>query len=198
MTSREQILGRIRAAGREPSPLPQVPLFDDFQPLTAARFQTALALMGGQWREPPGAADQLEPFIRSLFPAEARFCSAVTEVVSDYDPSTLTQPADLAALDVGVVRARFGVIETGSLWLSEQEYGINALGYLPQHLVALLDPDTLLSNLHQVYQRTDFREVNYCVLMSGPSATADIQGVLIRGAQGVRSLTVIPWHSRPD
>jgi L-lactate dehydrogenase complex protein LldG len=29
--------------------------------------------------------------------------------------------------------------------------------------------------------------------VTGPSATADIEGVLIRGAQGVRSLTVIPW-----
>jgi L-lactate dehydrogenase complex protein LldG len=28
--------------------------------------------------------------------------------------------------------------------------------------------------------------------MTGPSATADIEGVLIHGAQGVRSLTVVP------
>jgi L-lactate dehydrogenase complex protein LldG len=28
------------------------------------------------------------------------------------------------------------------------------------------------------------------VLVTGPSATADIEGVLIHGAQGVRSLTV--------
>jgi L-lactate dehydrogenase complex protein LldG len=29
------------------------------------------------------------------------------------------------------------------------------------------------------------------VLLRGPSATADIEGVLVRGAQGIRSLTVI-------
>jgi L-lactate dehydrogenase complex protein LldG len=29
------------------------------------------------------------------------------------------------------------------------------------------------------------------VLVTGPSATADIEGVLIHGAQGVRSLTVL-------
>jgi L-lactate dehydrogenase complex protein LldG len=28
--------------------------------------------------------------------------------------------------------------------------------------------------------------------MTGPSATADIEGVLIHGAQGIRSLTVVP------
>ena len=27
--------------------------------------------------------------------------------------------------------------------------------------------------------------------MTGPSATADIEGVLIRGAQGIRTLTVV-------
>jgi len=32
----------------------------------------------------------------------------------------------------------------------------------------------------------------YAVLVTGPSATADIEGVLIHGAQGVRSLTVLP------
>jgi L-lactate dehydrogenase complex protein LldG len=27
--------------------------------------------------------------------------------------------------------------------------------------------------------------------MTGPSATADIEGILVRGAQGIRSLTVV-------
>ena len=44
--------------------------------------------------------------------------------------------------DVGVVRAAFGVAETGSIWLSEQDLRVNALAYLAQHLVALLDPPT--------------------------------------------------------
>ena len=32
--------------------------------------------------------------------------------------------------------------------------------------------------------------------MTGPSATADIEGVLIRGAQGIRTLTVVPAAAR--
>jgi len=39
--------------------------------------------------------------------------------------------------------------------------------------------------------RDDFRDAHYAALVSGPSATADIESVLIRGAQGVRSLTVV-------
>ena len=77
--------------------------------------------------------------------------------------------------------------------MSESEYPVNSLGYLSQDLVALLDPADIVGNLHQVYRRSDFADARYAVLMSGPSATADIEGVLIRGAQGIRSLSVIPW-----
>jgi L-lactate dehydrogenase complex protein LldG len=45
--------------------------------------------------------------------------------------------------------------------------------------------------MHRTYMRPEFRELPYVVLHSGPSATADIEGVLILGAQGVRSLPVV-------
>jgi L-lactate dehydrogenase complex protein LldG len=89
------------------------------------------------------------------------------------------------------VRARFGVAETGSVWLSEREFGVNALGFLPQHLVVLLDPRAIVGNLHHAYRHPAFREARYAVLMTGPSATADIEGILVRGAQGIRSLIVV-------
>nr|WP_180970505.1 hypothetical protein [Burkholderia sp. WAC0059] len=42
--------------------------------------------------------------------------------------------------------ARFDVVESGSAWLSEREYGVNALGYIAQHLVVLLDPAQVLAD----------------------------------------------------
>jgi L-lactate dehydrogenase complex protein LldG len=57
--------------------------------------------------------------------------------------------------------------------------------------VVLLDPAQLVDGLQDVYRRDDFRDARYAALVTGPSATADIEGVLIRGAQGVRSLTVV-------
>jgi len=65
-------------------------------------------------------------------------------------------------------------------------------GYLPQHLIVLVDPADIVLNLHHAYQRPEFRQGHYAVFHTGPSATADIEGVLIHGAQGVRSLTVLP------
>jgi len=97
----------------------------------------------------------------------------------------------LADVDIGVVLAAFGVAETGSVWLSEEELKVNALAYLAQHLVVLLDPAEIVGNLHQAYRDGRFRTARYAVLVTGPSATADIEGVLVHGAQGVRSLTVV-------
>ena len=94
-------------------------------------------------------------------------------------------------MDVGVVRARFGVAETGSVWLSETEFKVNALGFLSQHLVVCSTSATSSEPAPRL-SAPDFFTVDYAVFMTGPSATADIEGVLIRGAQGIRSLTVIP------
>src|SRR4029077_19755156 len=106
--------------------------------------------------------------------------------------STVRHPAELEDVDVGVVRAVFGVAETGSVWLSEREFGVNVLGFLSQHLVVLLDPGSIVPDLHHAYRHPGFFEARYAVLMTGPSATADIEGVLVRGAQGIRTLTVVP------
>jgi L-lactate dehydrogenase complex protein LldG len=49
----------------------------------------------------------------------------------------------------------------------------------------LLDPADIVVNLHHAYRRPEFRRRRYATFHTGPSATADIEGVLIHGAQGV-------------
>jgi L-lactate dehydrogenase complex protein LldG len=155
----------------------------------------ALAGMGGTCVEAASGADVLA-LIRERFGAEASVCSATPEVSGTRPLSADTPPVSLQDVDVGVVRARFGVAETGSVWFSEREYVVNALGYIVQHLIVLLDPAQMIDGLQDLYRRPDFRDARYAALVTGPSATADIEGVLIRGAQGVRSLTVV-WLA-PD
>jgi hypothetical protein len=118
-------------------------------------------------------------------------CSATTEVAGNRALGDLKAPVELADVDVGVVRAAFGVAETGSVWLTEDELGVNALAFLSQHLVVLLDPDRIVGNMHDAYRDRDRFDAGYGVFMTGPSATADIEGVLIHGAQGIRSLTAV-------
>jgi L-lactate dehydrogenase complex protein LldG len=101
-------------------------------------------------------------------------------------------PHDLADVDFAIVRASFAVAETGSVLLSETDLSTNALAYLAQHLIVLLDPADIVVNLHHAYRRPEFRDRHYASFHTGPSATADIEGVLIHGARGVRSLSVLP------
>jgi L-lactate utilization protein LutC len=61
----------------------------------------------------------------------------------------------------------------------------------PQHLVVLLNESAIVSGLQEAYTHRVFRTAHYAVFHTGPSATADIEGVLIHRAQAVRSLTVI-------
>jgi len=191
MTSRDEILGRVRARQPEPRPLPAVPLFDAGRPKSLAAFKTSLLRMGGKLVDPPTDGD-LDALVRRLFPDARVVCSATPEVTGNRPLEKVARPADLDDVDVGIVRAAFGVAETGSVWLSEAQFGVNALGFLAQHLVVLLDPASIVVNLHHAYHDARFRDARYAVLMTGPSATADIEGVLIHGAQGIRSLTVVP------
>ncbi|CAN0626687.1 L-lactate dehydrogenase complex protein LldG [Burkholderia multivorans] len=191
MSSRDQILSRLREVKPAPRPLPDVPMFDRDLPPAVDAFRKSLDRLGGIWCDAPADAD-LDAFIRSRFPDARVICSATPEVRGTRDIAMIDRPHALDDVDVGIVRPAFAVAETGSIWLSEREYRVNALGYLSQHLVALLDPDDIVGNLHHAYHRREFFDASYAVLMSGPSATADIEGVLIRGAQGIRSLTVIP------
>ncbi|MEX3633748.1 lactate utilization protein C [Paraburkholderia sp. BR14320] len=190
MTTREAFLAKVRAAQPTARPRPDVPLFDAVGGDLRARFAAALQTMGGTCVEAASASD-VSGLIRERFGAAASIASASAEVPGTRVIRADTDPASLQDVDVGVVRARFGVAETGSVWFSEREYVVNALGYIVQHLIVLLDPAQLLDGLQDVYRRDDFGSARYAALVTGPSATADIEGVLIRGAQGVRSLTVV-------
>ena len=191
MSSRAQVLARVRRNQPPWRALPEIPSFERALADPWASFATALARMGGSVAAPPEGMT-LDAFIRSRFPEARVICSATPEVAGTRSTSTVRHPAELEDVDVGVVRAVFGVAETGSAWRSEREFGVNALGFLSQHLVVLLDPRAIVPDLHHAYRHPGFLEARYAVFMTGPSATADIEGVLIRGAQGVRTLTVIP------
>lgn len=191
MRSREWILERVRAARFTAPPLPALPDFAPAAAATLAAFGAALARMGGTLAELPDGCTP-ERFVRERHPEARVICSATAEVTGSRDIAAVRHGAELEDVEVGVLRAAFGVAETGSVWFSERELGVAALGFLAQHLVVLLDPRHIVGTLHDAYRHDGFRQARYAVLMSGPSATADIEGVLIRGAQGVRSICVVP------
>ncbi len=193
MTSRDEILASVRAnRPQSDRPLPLVPLFDDGPPASLlAAFKESLHRMGGVFLDPPISGDTLAP-VRAKIADVKIVCSTVPEISGNRDIAGVSRPQDLADVDFAIVRASFAVAETGSLLLSDTDLHINAVAYLAQHLIVLLDPADIVVNLHHAYRRPEFRDSHYASFHTGPSATADIEGVLIHGAQGVRSLSVLP------
>ena len=193
MSSRDAILASIRAnLPQLDRPLPPVPRFDECSPARLlAAFKEALERMGGVFLDPPAEGDPLQPVHDKLAGAKV-VCSTVPEVVGNFDIAGVVAPRQLCDVDIAVVRASFAVAETGSVLLSEADLHVNAVAYLAQHLIVLLDPADLVVNIHHAYARPEFRHYHYASFHTGPSATADIEGVLIHGAQGVRSLSVLP------
>ena len=193
MTSRDDILASVRQnRPRLDRPLPDVPLFDGKpRPLLLWMFKDNLQRMGGAFLDPPAAGDPLMP-VRDKIAGAKVVCSIVPEIVGNRAIGSVGRPQDLADVDVAIVRAAVAVAETGSVLLTDADLQINALAYLAQHLIVLLDPAYIVVNLHHAYRRPELRNRRYAAFHTGPSATADIEGVLIHGAQGVRSLCVLP------
>ena len=187
--ARAAMLAAIRAnRPKGDYPLPALPAFAQPTPGGLADcFAARLAVMGGSALR-VSRADPLAPLRAELERSARVWCFEpewTGNVARDWTPF------ELARTDIAIVRARAGVAETGSVLLTEAELGVNAIAYLAEHLVVLLDAAAILPDLPSLYRRGDLLAANYAVLHTGPSATADIEGVMILGAQGVRSLRVL-------
>jgi L-lactate dehydrogenase complex protein LldG len=190
MTSRDTILNAVRC--NLPQQRVEHPVIPEFAwtdgPLKAA-FVKRLEEAGGAAHDVATAAEA-EAKLRALHPDAKVICSAVPEIPGSRRPESVADPHDLADVDVGVVRARFAVAEGGAVWLTQEDLIVDALGFLSQHLVVLLDPEQIVADMHEAYRRVRLDDTAYGCFMMGPSATADIESTLVHGAQGVRSLTV--------
>lgn len=157
MSARDAILAAVRS-NRPPGEhlLVDVPRFRLPEPDgRLAKFAANLKLMGGAVLEAAPGQTLLETLSARLQQA-GLVCSAVAEVDGDRDLATVVAPADLADVDVAVVRAALGVAETGSVLFTERELRVNTLAYLAQHLVVLLDPDDIVEGLQAAYDKPVF------------------------------------------
>jgi L-lactate dehydrogenase complex protein LldG len=170
--------------------LPEVPDFPDEGEPIVPYFRKQLEAMGGRSFEVQSAA-AAQAEVAELFPSAKVVCSATPEVPGTRRIQDVRDPHELNDVDVGVVRSPLGVAEAGAVWLTQEELVVNALGVLSQHLVVLLDPAAIVDTMHDAYARLNLTASPYGVFLAGPSATGDIEGVIIHGAQGARSLTVL-------
>jgi L-lactate dehydrogenase complex protein LldG len=188
--SRETILNAIRAnLPKQQVEHPRIPAFQRPDGPLKAAFEQRLQEAGGVAHD-IGSMAEAEAKLLVLHPGAKVVCSAVPEIAGTRRAENVHDPHELADVDVGVVRAQFGVAESGAVWLTQEDLVVDGLAFLSQHLILLLDPGEIVPDMHDAYRRVRLNETAYGCFMMGPSATADVEATLVHGAQGARSLNV--------
>lgn len=205
--AREAILGRIRAALTDVDAAGDVPVARDYRTTTAdapaevrARFVERLTDYRASARDSaPGAVAEAAGEIcaahgvrRLLVPADlpAAWRPAGVEIVEDHALSV----AELDAVDGVLTDSALAIAETGTIALDGGPgQGRRAITLVPDLHICVVRAETIVGGVPEgmAALRAAATEGRAVLLVSGPSATSDIELSRVEGVHGPRRLEVI-------
>ena len=191
MTAREAILAALRASGAEPVPAPAHPA-PVKQGDPVVRFLESVRAVGGQSCRVPGVAALAAEVARLPAWSSPRRVSLVAGIPGGtVDLEAVTDPHELADLDVAAIPGEVAVAENGAVWVKGESLGRHrAVFVIPEHLVLVVNAADVVNDMQEAYGRITLPRPGYGVFISGPSKTADIEQSLVIGAHGARSCAV--------
>jgi L-lactate dehydrogenase complex protein LldG len=192
MSSRNEILGRIRKRLPQSTPLPDHAGPWIKYPDREKQFADVLAAVGGQALT-VGSEVELQSALNQLpvmASAQKVVCTVAGLAPGNVDVTAIDDPHDLSSVDVAILPGQFVVAENAAVWVTGDAVRHRAIYFLAQHLVLVAPRSEMVDNMHQAYERIRFDGPGYGLFISGPSKTADIEQSLVIGAHGPRSLTV--------
>lgn len=216
---RARFLARVRQGLSDveapplPAELPVTPASDDGRPLSH-RFSEELRAVGGVI-EVVSAADLAGAVAAAAEGAEARtavlgpdlepFTGPVSEGLSRAGVEVL-EPGEQAAwreacarADLGVTGALLGVASSGSILSAAGPASSRLASLLPPAHLTILPAERLVAGFEELFRALGGRldEASSTVLITGPSRTADIEMVLVRGVHGPRHVHVLLVEEPP-
>lgn len=193
--ARENILGRVRSSlrrpqGGAPASVPPVRLTPSELPVEVKieQFCSALEKLAGKTflaRTPEAARDHVRALVGDQ-PAVMTNSPVLAACGISYD----SVPTPDAA--VGITGAEYALADTGTLVvMSATEARLASL--LPPVHVAVIESRRILSGLDELLTRESMPgdRTASMVLITGPSRTADIEQILVRGVHGPGELHVV-------
>jgi L-lactate dehydrogenase complex protein LldG len=195
------MLGRIRAAlgsaasagAPEPPPVrirvPEVNLEDRIE-----SFSLALEKLNGKVFI-ARTTDDARAFIESQVAGKAWVTShslVLRDLSLEHAPALEQHRDACAAADIGITSAGYGLADTGTLvvFASEEE---RLVSLLPPVHICVLPRERLLTGLDELLVNVPLPadRSSSMVLITGPSRTADIEQILVRGVHGPAELLVV-------
>jgi len=209
MISREHVLHKVRAAlgrtaGQPPAAAPparlSVPVWDPAE--RWRRFSQALEKLGGKALR-AGSADEARGYVEELLKGRPAVASnapflaqcGITDlpgVRSGFSEAAALREA-CAAAEAGITSADYGLADTGTLVVFSSEQEARLISLLPPIHIALLPAQRLLTGLDELLTLVPqpAQRSSAMVLITGPSRTADIEQILVRGVHGPGEIHVI-------
>jgi L-lactate dehydrogenase complex protein LldG len=200
MSARENILGRIRTSlGRMPgegiAPRPNFELQIPSVPDRVATFCERFEALAGKphLAANPSAALELVNTIRNGRSTVAADHPLLAETgilgldgVEHSFPDAAALRQACARCDIGITSATYALADTGTLVMFSKPGEPRLLSLLPPIHAALVPASSILAGLEDLLARVADPAAysSSMVLITGPSRTADIEQILIRGVHG--------------
>jgi len=98
-----------------------------------------------------------------------------------------------AVADVGITSADYALADSGTLVMIASPSEARVISLLPPEHIAIVPGDRILTGLEELFTLIPYPagRTSSMVLITGPSRTADIEQILVRGVHGPGRLTVV-------
>jgi L-lactate dehydrogenase complex protein LldG len=204
MTSREDVLARIRAAlddgGRDVGAIPR-----DYQQHSELAAADVIALFARRVGEYQATVHTTSPAqLPSVVAAILSGAGALVvpdglppEWLAELDPDVAIHaddpaltPTELAEIDAVITGSAVAIAETGTVVLDgSPQQGRRALSLVPDHHVCVVTETSIVATVPQGLAAVDHSAA--LTMISGPSATSDIELDRVEGVHGPRRLDVV-------
>jgi L-lactate dehydrogenase complex protein LldG len=195
-------LGRKPAQAMEKPPAVYLPVVTSGTEQRIALFTAALEELAGRVIRCP-SRDTACDTVASLIAGKRAIASSasylkscgitdIEHVDSEFrDGDTYRQACSEA--DAGITSADYALADTGTLVMISGAEESRLVSLLPPMHIAVVPVSRLLENLDELMLRipTPADRTSSMVLITGPSRTADIEQILVRGVHGPGEITVI-------
>jgi L-lactate dehydrogenase complex protein LldG len=210
MSAREEILERIASAHRAAPPaapdyegIPRVrPAVDQDRPTEALIELLIDRLIDYRARVRKTTAEELPSVIAAALSEQgiaslvvpaglppAWLAGATAQVIRD-EPGSPLPVADLDQVDGVITGCAVAVAETGTLILdASPDQGRRAITLIPDYHLCVVSQDVIVPDVPQALPRIE--PTRPLTMISGPSATSDIELNRVEGVHGPRTLEVV-------
>ena len=98
-----------------------------------------------------------------------------------------------AAADIGITSADYALADSGTLVMMAGPDEARVISLLPPEHIAVVPRERILTGLEELFTLMPYPagRTSSMVLITGPSRTADIEQILVRGVHGPGRLTVV-------